>query len=143
MTFERPDHRRAHERKKKSKIQTKRVYLSKDPRYNLRSLVAGTEDVFHVYGDHDGSYGGSKVTNQLCPLGRHLTEVLAGVELQRSKGNTSSLPNSGHHRTLVVLHQKNLPKASLFCLMPGGRQLLLQRWQQEDKKIRSGKQQTG
>jgi hypothetical protein len=41
-------------RKKKHEIQTKKFYLIKDPRYNLRSLATAVEDVLHIYGGHDG-----------------------------------------------------------------------------------------
>jgi hypothetical protein len=41
-------------------------------------------------------------------------EVLDGAELQGSEGNTGSLLDSGYHRAFMVLHQENLPKASLL-----------------------------
>ena len=73
-------------REKKHEIQTKKFYLLKNPRYNLRSLATAAKDVLHVYGGR----GGGKATNQLHPLclpsmvwepGRHLTEILAGTKL--------------------------------------------------------------
>jgi hypothetical protein len=72
-------------------------------------LATTAEDDLHIYGGR----GGGKVTNQLRSLGlpgmireprRHLMEVLAIAELQHGTGNTGSLPDFGHHRTLVVLH---------------------------------------
>jgi hypothetical protein len=36
----------------------------------------------------------------------------------------------------MVLHQKDLPEASLLYLMAGGCQLLLQHQQQEDRRIK-------
>ena len=63
-------------------------------------------------------------------------EILADAELQGSKGDPGSLPDSGHHRTLVVLHQENLTEASLCSLVAVGCQLFLRRWQQEDMNIR-------
>jgi hypothetical protein len=116
------------QKKKKRKMQTKKVYLSKDPRYSLRSLTITMKDVFHVYNAHDGSYGCDKIANQLCPFrlpsviwepGHHLTEVLASAELQCSEGHTDPLPDSGHHHVLMVLHQEDLSEVGLFRLMAG------------------------
>ena len=67
----------------------------------------------------------------------HLAEVLVGAQLHGSDGEASSLPDPRHHCVLVVLHQKNLLEAAFLCLMAGGRQLLLQRWQQDDMRVRS------
>jgi hypothetical protein len=54
-------------------------------------------------------------------------EVLAGAELWGGEGDIGSLLDSGHHCAFAVLHQENLPEASLLYLVVGGRQLLLQR----------------
>ena len=43
-----------HTKEKKHEIQTKKIYLLKDPRY-----------VLHVYSGHDAGRGGGKVTDQL------------------------------------------------------------------------------
>jgi hypothetical protein len=101
------------QKQKKHGIQTKKIPLFKDPRYNLRSLATVAEDVLHVYGGHEGGRGGGKAANQLhllClpgmieELGRHLMEVLAGIELEGGEGDPGSLPGSGHHRAFTVLH---------------------------------------
>jgi hypothetical protein len=42
----------------------------------------------------------------------------------------------------MVLHQKNLLEVGLLHLMVESHQLLLQRWQQEDRKVRDGEQRT-
>jgi hypothetical protein len=68
----------------------------------------------------------------------HLTEVLAGAELYGGEGDVGFLPDSSHHHAFMVLHQENLTKASLLHLVARGCQLLLQCWQQEDKKIKGG-----
>ena len=94
------------------------------------------EDDLHIHGIHDGGHSGSEATNQLHLLCLpdmvqeprcHLAEDLAGVELHGSEGDAGTLPDSNHHRTFMVLHQKNLSEVGLFRLMAGGRQLLLQR----------------
>ena len=65
------------------------------------------------------------------------TEILASAELHGSEGDAGSLPDSCHHSSLVVLHQEKLPEAGFLHLVVRGRQLLLQRWQQDYEKIRS------
>ena len=64
-------------------------------------------------------------------------EVLVGAELHGNEGDAGSLPDSHHHRPLMVLHQEKLLEAGFLHLMEGGHQLLLQHWQQNDKKVRS------
>jgi hypothetical protein len=87
------------------------------------------EDVLHVYSGHDSGHSGSKVTDQPYLLRlhgmiqkprRHLMEVLSDAELHHGEGNTDSLPDSGHHRVLVVLHQEDLPEVGFRRLMVGG-----------------------
>ena len=70
--------------------------------------------------------------------GLHLEEVLEGAQLHGGEGDAISLPNSDHHRMLVVHHQESLSEVGLLRLMVGGHQLLLQCWQQDDKKVRGG-----
>ena len=50
-------------KKKKRGKQAKKIYLLKDPRYNLRSLATAIEDVLHVHDGHDGGRDGGKAAN--------------------------------------------------------------------------------
>ena len=67
----------------------------------------------------------------------HPVKVLASAELHGSEGDADSMPDSSHHSPLMVLHQEKLLEAGFLRLMARGLQLLLQRWQQYDEKIRS------
>jgi hypothetical protein len=105
-------------------------------------LAIVVEDVLHIH----GGQGNSEVTDELGPLclpgiarepGLHPAKVLAGAEQHGGEGDVGSLPDSYHHSPLMVLHQEKLPEVGFFCLVPRGHQLLLQRWQQDDEKIKS------
>jgi hypothetical protein len=63
---------------------------------------------------------------------------MAGAELYGGEGDVGFVSDSGHHHAFMVLHQENLMKASLLHLVARGHQLLLQCWQQEDRKIKGG-----
>jgi hypothetical protein len=84
-------------------MQTKKIYSSKDPRYNLRTLTIAMKDVLHIHRGHDDSYNSGKITDQLRPFclpgvirepGCHLTEVLASAERQRDEGHAGPLLDS-------------------------------------------------
>ena len=105
-------------------------------------MATTTEDVLHFH----GCRGSGEVTDQLGLLslpdvaqepGLHSMEVLAGAELHGGEGDASSLLNSHHHSPLTVPHQEKLPEAGFLRLVARGYQLLLQRWQQDNEKIRS------
>jgi hypothetical protein len=104
------------------------------------------EDILHIHGSHDGGQSGGKVIDQLRSLlllhtlwkpECHPAKVQPDLQLHGSKGDTSPLLDSCYHHPLMVLHYDELLEASHLRLMMRSRQLLLQRWQQDDTKIRS------
>jgi len=50
----------------------------------------------------------------------HPVDVLASAQLHGSEGDTSSLLDPCHHRTLTVLHRKSLVEAGFLGLMARG-----------------------
>ena len=67
----------------------------------------------------------------------HPVEVLASAGLHGGEGNPGSLPDYRYHSLLLVLHPKKLLEVGFLRLVARGHQLLLQRKQQDDEKIRS------